>query len=212
MDVIAGECPIKKILIQDKRQPNLTFFPLCSSQAKDSPTREDVAKFVEVLEQEYDYDFILIDSPAGIEDGFITATQPASEAIIVATPEVTSIRDADKVVGLLETSGIGNIQLIVNRIRPGMVQRSDMMSIDDVSDILGLSLLGVIPDSESIIVAANRGEPITIGDEDLPEVGQAFDIIAKRLNGDTIDFMTFDETKSKGSKNIIKKLFKKIIK
>jgi septum site-determining protein MinD len=212
MDVIAGECPIKKILIQDKRQPNLTFFPLCSSQAKDSPTREDVAKFVEVLEQEYDYDFILIDSPAGIEDGFITATQPASEAIIVATPEVTSIRDADKVVGLLETSGIGNIQLIVNRIRPGMVQRSDMMSIDDVSDILSLPLLGVIPDSESIIVAANRGEPITIDDENLPDVGQAFDIIAKRLNGDMIDFLTFDETKSKNSKNIIKKLFKKIIK
>ena len=93
-----------------------------------------------------------------------------------------------------------------------MVQRSDMMSIEDVSDILSLPLLGVIPDSEAVIVAANRGEPITIGDEDLPEVGQAFDIIAKRLNGDTIDFMKFDDDRSKNSKNIIKKLFKKIIK
>ena len=212
MDAIAGSCSLKKTLIQDKRQPNLSFFPLCSSQTKDTLTREDLAKFVEILDQEYNFDFILIDSPAGIEDGFIAATQPAKEAIIVATPEVTSIRDADKVVGLLETSGIENIQLIVNRIRPSMVQRSDMMSIDDVSDILGLPLLGVIPDSESIIVAANRGEPITIGGDDLPDVGQAFDIIAKRLNGDTIDFMTFDETKSKNSKNIIKKLFKKIIK
>jgi septum site-determining protein MinD len=211
MDILAGSCQINKTLIQDKRQPNLTFFPLCSSQTKTPITRENLQEFVTILDEDFDYDFILIDSPAGIEDGFMTAIQPANEALIVATPEVTSIRDADKVVGLLESNGISTIRLVVNRTRPNMVQRSDMMSVDDVSDILNLPVLGVIPDSERVIIAANRGEPITLETEDLSKIGKAFDIIAKRLNGETIDFITF-EGKQPNSKNIIKRLLKKIIK
>lgn len=211
MDVLIGSCQLKRTLIKDRRQPNLTFFPLSSSQTSTTITQEDLQALINALLDDYSYDFILIDSPAGIEDGFITATGPADEAIIVATPEVTSIRDADKVVGLLEADGIKSIKLIVNRTRAKMVQSSDMMSVEDVSDILSLPILGVIPDSETVIVAANRGEPLTIDTEDLSEIGKAFDIIAKRLNGESIDYMTFDG-KSSNSKNIIKSLLKKIIK
>ena len=212
MDALSGLCPIERIILQDKRQPNLNFFPLCSNQTVDSMKREDLQRFIQYLDEEQNYDFILIDSPAGIEDGFITATQSAKEAIIVATPEVTSIRDADKVVGLLEANGVENISLVVNRTRVKMVQSANMMSIDDVSDILTLPLLGVIPDSESVIIAANRGEPITSNDDDLPLIGKAFDIIARRLDGETIDFITFDEKLPPKSKNVFVKLLQKVIK
>lgn len=216
-DVLDGSLSItsprdlEKVLIQDKRQPNLTFFPLSTGNMPVPLTGEDLQRFVTALDEEFDYDFILIDSPAGIEEGFINATNPASEAIIVATPEVTSIRDADKVVGLLGSKGIKIVTLVINRIRANMVDRSDMMSIDEVSDILGLPVLGVIPDSESVIMAANRGEPLTLDADNLSPIGQAFDIIAKRLNGESIDFMTFDKTTSK-SKNLIKGLLKRFIK
>jgi septum site-determining protein MinD len=209
LDVLNGECRLTQALIQDKRQPNLTFFPLSSNQLKLPVTKEQINDLVDQLKN--NYDFILIDSPAGIEDGFLTAVEPAKEAIIVTTPEVTSIRDADRVVGILRSRGMAKINLIVNRVRLGMVERSSMMSTEDVSSILGLSLLGVIPDSEAIIIAANRGAPITSEDNTKSKINQAFEIIAKRLNGEDIDFMTF-AANAPSSKNIIKNLLKNIIK
>lgn len=216
MDAIYGKSDIKKVVMQDKRQPNFYFFPVCSNQTVQKMKNEDMQQFIQFLNEENDYDFILIDCPAGIEDGFLSATESANEAIIVATPEVTSIRDADKVVGILESNGVEVLSLVVNRTRPRMVQSSNMMTIEDVSGILGLPILGVIPDSDSVIIAANRGEPITTSSADLPLIGKAFDIIAKRLNGDTIDFITFDEDVSPKPKpktdGLLKKLLKKIIK
>lgn len=212
-DVLDETCTLERTIVKDKRFPTLDFFPLSTFQSPEAISKEDFQDFITTFntDEKFNYDFILIDSPAGIEDGFLTAVEPAKEAIIVTTPEVTSIRDADRVVGILRSRGMAKINLIVNRVRLGMVERSSMMSTDDVSNILGLSLLGIIPDSEAIIIAANRGAPITSEDNTKSKINQAFEIIAKRLNGEDIDFMTF-ATNSPSSKNIIKNLLKKIIK
>ena len=137
------------------------------------------------------YDFILIDSPAGIDEGFKTSITPAKEAIVVVTPEVPSIRDADKVIGILVSKEIKKISLLVNRIRPKMVRMDDMMSIDDVKNILGVPLVGVIPDSEQVIIASNRGEPLIL-DEKLSLPGRAFENTARLILGEEIKFLNLD--------------------
>jgi len=188
-DVIGEKCSIEKTLVHDKRQPNLSFFPLSSNQAKEAITKEQLQNFIDKLAPKYD--FILLDSPAGIDEGFETAVQPAHEAIIVVTPEVSSIRDADKVIGILETKKMGEIQLLINRLRPKMVRVENMMSIEDITDILGIPLVGVVPDSERVIIASNRGEPLVLEDN-LSRPGKAFEETARRLNGEEIKFIDFD--------------------
>ena len=126
LDILSGTCRLEQALIQDKRQPNLNFLPLSSNLAKLSVTKEQVKKLMHLLENKYD--FILIDSPAGIDEGFQTAIEPAHEAVIVVTPEITSIRDADKVIGILEAREIEKIRLLVNRIKPKMIKLQNMMS------------------------------------------------------------------------------------
>ena len=154
-----------------------------------------------------DYEYILIDSPAGIDNGFQTAIECASEAIVVVTPEVPSIRDADRVVGILMSKGMEKINLIINRIRPNMIRTDDMMSIEDVTNILGISLVGVIPDSEKIIIASNRGEPIVLEDKNcLP--GIAFESTARRLNGEEVNFLNLENFKNT---NPVKRLIGKLI-
>ena len=142
------------------------------------------------------YEFILIDSPAGIDEGFKTSIGPANEAIVVVTPEVPSIRDADKVIGILVAQGIKKISLLINRIRPKMVKTDDMMSIDDVKNILGVPLVGVIPDSEQVIIASNRGEPLVL-DEKLSLPGLAFENTARRFLGEEIEFLNLDSPTSR---------------
>ena len=137
------------------------------------------------------FDFILIDSPAGIDEGFQTAIHSAKEAIIVVTPEVPSIRDADRVIGLLLAKGIRKISLLVNRIRPNMIKSEDMMSIEDVKNILGIPLIGAIPDNEQVIIASNRGEPIVL-EEKLTPAGIAFENTARRLVGEEVEFLNFN--------------------
>jgi len=194
LDVLNETCRIEQALIKDKRQPKLTFFPLSSSQAKITITKSQISQLIEQLQEKYD--FILIDSPAGIDEGFQTAVSSAKEAVIVVTPEVPSIRDADKVIGILVTKGINKISLLVNRIRPNMVKTDEMMSIEDVTNILGIPLIGVIPDSEQVIIASNRGEPLVLNERvSLP--GLAFENTARRLNGEEIDFIDLNVTFSK---------------
>jgi len=149
----------------------------------------------------------LIDSPAGIDDGFQTAVMPAQEAIVVVTPEVPSIRDADKVIGILVAQDIKKISLLVNRIRPKMVKTDDMMSIDDVKNILGVPLVGVIPDSEQVIIASNRGEPLVL-EEKLSLPGLAFENTARRLLGEEIEFLNLDISTSR---NPVKRLLNTFI-
>jgi septum site-determining protein MinD len=144
------------------------------------------------------YEFIIIDSPAGIDEGFQTAITSANEALVIVTPEVPSIRDADKVIGILLAQGIKNNKLIINRIRPKMVKSDDMMSISDVKNILGIPILGVIPDSEQVIIASNRGEPLVLEDN-LSIPGLAFENTARRLNGEKIEFLDLDNVNQKNS-------------
>lgn len=205
LDVLAETCRLEQALITDKRQAKLTFFPLSSNQAKNPITKEQIQKLIQLLENQYD--FILIDSPAGIDEGFQTAVVPAHEAIVVVTPEVPSIRDADKVIGILVAQNIKKISLLINRIRPKMVKTDDMMSIDDVKNILGVPLVGVIPDSGQVIIASNRGEPLVL-EERLSLPGRAFENAARRLLGEEVEFLNLDATPSR---NPVKRLLNNFI-
>lgn len=206
LDVLKETCRLEQAIIQDKRQANLSFLPLASSRTEAVITATQVKDFIERLKSNYEY--ILIDSPAGIDNGFQTAIESADEAIVVVTPEVPSIRDADRVIGILMSKDIKNINLIVNRIRPNMVKTDDMMSIEDVTNILGIPLLGVIPDSEKIIVASNRGEPIVLEAKNcLP--GRAFENIAMRLNGEDVGLIDLETFRGKNS---VKRLLQNFIK
>ena len=205
LDVLNGTCRLEQALIRDKRQTNLSFFPLSSNQIKTPVTKEQVKELIQRVESDYDY--ILIDSPAGIDEGFKTSIRPAKEAIVVVTPEVPSIRDADRVIGILMAKNIKKINLIINRIRPNMVKTDNMMSIDDVKNILGIPLIGVIPDSEKVIIASNRGEPLVLDSQtSLP--GQAFENTTRRLIGEEVTFLKLTGTTSR---NPVKRILGKII-
>jgi septum site-determining protein MinD len=141
--------------------------------------------------QKLNYDFILLDCPAGIDEGFLNAIAAADEAIVVTTPEITSIRDADRVIGLLESSGIHDIRLMVNRVRPDMVKSNDMMSVRDVQELLSIPLVGAIPEDETVIISTNRGEPLVLN-KSLTLSGLAFENAARRLQGQRVDFIDLE--------------------
>lgn len=186
IDVISGDCSLEKALVRDKRQPNLVLLPAAQSRNKEAITPDQMKIIVDQLSKSHDY--VLIDSPAGIEMGFRNAIAAASEAIIVTTPEMAAVRDADRVVGLLENESIKSIKLIVNRLRPEMIQLNQMISVEDILDLLVIPLLGIIPDDQRIIVSTNRGEPLVL-EEKLSLPGLAFKNIARRLEGDLIPFL-----------------------
>lgn len=189
VDVIEERCRLEQALIPDKRQPNLTFFPLSSNQSKTQITAIKVKNLI--TEVQNSYDFIFIDCPAGIDEGFQNAIEAANEAFVVVTPEVPSIRDADKVIGLLIAQNIKKINIIVNRLRPQMVKTDNMMSMEDVRSILGVPVIGIIPDSEQVIIASNRGEPIVL-EEKLSLPAQAYTNTARRILGESIDFLELE--------------------
>ncbi|MDX2098129.1 MAG: septum site-determining protein MinD [Leptolyngbyaceae cyanobacterium bins.59] len=202
VEVLAGECRLEQALVKDKRQPNLVLLPAAQNRTKDAVTPDQMRKLVGAMAQSYDY--ILIDSPAGIEMGFQNAIAAAKEALIVTTPEISAVRDADRVVGLLEAHNIKKIELIVNRIRPAMVKANDMMSVDDVQEILSIPLIGIIPDDERVIVSTNRGEPLVLSDT--PSLaGTAYDHVARRLEGEKVDFLDLDA--NTGIMSRLRKLF-----
>ncbi|MGK7944730.1 MAG: septum site-determining protein MinD [Microcystaceae cyanobacterium] len=186
IDVVSGECDIDKALVKDKRQPNLVLLPAAQNRSKEAINPEQMNEIVSQLVNRYDY--ILIDCPAGIEMGFRNAIAPAKEAIIVTTPEMAAVRDADRVVGLLETSNVEKIRLIVNRLRPEMVQLKQMISVEDIQDLLVVPLLGIVPDDERIIISTNRGEPLVL--EEKPSLpAMSFTNIALRLQGEDVPYL-----------------------
>ncbi|MGV2831177.1 septum site-determining protein MinD [Myxosarcina sp. GI1(2024)] len=186
LDVLAGDCRLTQALVKDKRLKSLVLLPAAQNRNKESVQPEQMQKITSSLAEDYDY--IILDSPAGIELGFRNAIAAAKEALIVTTPEIAAVRDADRVIGLLEAEGIHKIYLIVNRVKPAMVQSNKMMSVEDVLELLGVPLLGVVPDDERVIVATNRGEPLVIGEEDsLPAI--AVNNIARRLEGEKVPFL-----------------------
>lgn len=186
VDVIAGQCRLEQALVKDKRQPNLVLLPAAQNRTKDAVNPDQMKQLVMALAQSYQY--VFVDCPAGIEMGFQNAIAAAREAVIVTTPEIAAVRDADRVVGLLEANNIKKIQLVVNRIRPAMVQANDMMSVEDVQEILAIPLIGVVPDDERVIVSTNKGEPLVLS-ETPSLAGTAFDNIARRLEGEKVPFL-----------------------
>ena len=188
VDVIEGNCRMKQALIKDNKYENLYLLPSAQTKDKTAISPGQVRKLTEELAEEFDY--ILIDCPAGIEQGFQNAIAGASRAIVVTTPEVSAIRDADRVIGLLEKNNIENIDLIINRIRMDMVKRGDMMSVEDVSEILAIHLIGAIPDDEQIVIATNQGEPV-INRECLS--GAAYRNICKRIIGEEVPFLNLNK-------------------
>jgi septum site-determining protein MinD len=208
VEVLAGECRLEQALVKDKRQPGLVLLPAAQNRTKEVINPDQMRRLINELAKRYEY--VLIDSPAGIEMGFKNAIAAAKEALIVTTPEIAAVRDADRVVGLLEAQNIKRIHLIVNRIRPAMVQANDMMSVEDVQEILAIPLIGVIPDDERVIVSSNRGEPLVLSETpSLP--GMAFDRIARRLKGEQVDFIDLDATNENFLSRIRKLLWSKII-
>lgn len=181
MDVLQGECRLDQALIKDKRQKNLTLLSISKNRQKYNITRKNMENFIKSISS-LGYHFILIDCPAGIDIGFINAISPADEALIITTPEITAIRDADRVAGLLEANGIYNVKLLVNRVRPEMIQKNDMMSVKDVQEMLGIPLLGAIPEDNHVIISTNRGEPLVLKKK-LTLSGIAFENAARRLIG-----------------------------
>ena len=172
---------------------------------KTTVTKSQVNELLNRVEKNYEY--VLIDSPAGIDEGFKTSIEGANEALVIVTPEVPSIRDADRVVGILMAKGIKKIQLIINRIRPDMVKKQDMMSVEDVTNILGIPLVGIIPDSEKVIIASNRGEPLVL-DTNMSLPGQAFENITRRLLGEDVELL---DLSSGTSKNPVTRILRNLI-
>ena len=188
VDVVHGHCRLRQALIKDKRFDNLYLLPAAQTKDKTAVNPEQMRALVQELKNEFDV--VLVDCPAGIEQGFRNAIAGADEAIIVTTPEVSAVRDADRIVGLLEAEGLSSPRLILNRIRPGMVKRGDMMDIDDVLEILAIRLLGVIPEDEAIVVSTNRGEPAVLSASS--RAGEAYRNITRRLLGEDVPFMALD--------------------
>jgi septum site-determining protein MinD len=189
VDVVEGRCRLRQAMVRDKRLPELYLLPAAQTRDKTAIQPEQMVEVCEELRP--DLDFILVDSPAGIEQGFRNAIAPADEAVIVTTPEVSAVRDADRIIGLIEAAEKEGMRLLINRIRPEMIRREDMLSIDDVLDILAIDLIGVVPEDESIIVATNRGRPLAL--ENHARAGQAFNNIAARLVGEDVPLMSMEK-------------------
>ncbi len=200
VDVIEGNCRIKQALIRDKRCPNLYLLPSAQTRDKSAVTPDQMVKLTDDLREEFDY--ILLDCPAGIEQGFKNAIAGADHAIVVTTPEVSAVRDADRIIGLVNAHEISKIELIVNRLRTDMVKRGDMMSSEDVVEILAIKLLGVVPDDEEIVVSTNQGEPL-IGNGS--SAGQAYANICHRIMGEDIPLLDLNH-----NSNFLSKLMKRI--
>jgi septum site-determining protein MinD len=185
VDVVEGRCRLRQAMIRDKRMPELYLIPAAQTRDKTAVSPSDMVRLCEELQNECDW--ILIDSPAGIERGFRNAVAPADTVIVVTNPEVSAVRDADRIIGLIEAEEKGPALLIINRIKPEMVKRGDMLSTDDVMELLAVELLGVVPEDEKVLMGGNRGAPVALEERSL--AGQAFRNIARRLKGEEVPFL-----------------------
>lgn len=202
VDVIEGTCRLKQALIKDKRYPGLFLLPAAQTRDKNAVSPEQMKKLCQNI-KDMGFEYIIIDCPAGIEQGFKNAVAGADRAVVVTTPEVSAVRDADRIIGLLEANGISNPGLIVNRLRIDMVKRGDMMSVDDVKEILSVGVLGVVPDDEDIVITTNKGEPAVT--EENSRAGRAYRNITLRLMGEEVPFMDLSE--NEGFFGRLKKIF-----
>ena len=200
VDVIEGRCKLRQAMIRDKHLSELYLIPAAQTRDKNSVSPSDMNRLFDELRP--DVDFILIDSPAGIERGFRNAIAPADRVLVVTNPEVSAVRDADRVVGILEAEEKRQTALIINRLNPALVKQHDMLSAEDVLDLLGIRLIGIVPEDEGVIVGSNRGVPVA--QDGKSRAGQAFRNIAKRIRGEDVAFMDLD--KQSGLWNRIQKM------
>jgi len=188
VDVIEGRCRLKQAMIRDKKFPELYLIPAAQTRDKNAVSPSDMNRLIKELRSECD--FVLIDSPAGIERGFRNAIAAADRVLVVTNPEVSAVRDADRVIGILEAEEKGPAALIINRLNPTLVKNHDMLSADDVLDLLAIELIGIVPEDENVIIGSNRGAPVSADGKS--RAGQAFRNIAKRLRGETVPFMDLE--------------------
>lgn len=188
VDVVTGVCRAKQALIKDKRFDNLCLLPAAQTKDKNAVNPAQMKELIDDLKKTFD--FVIVDCPAGIEQGFKNAISGADRAIVVTTPEVSAVRDADRIIGLLEAAEVHDPRLIVNRLRVDMVKRGEMMTVEDIEDILAIDLIGVVPDDEEVVMSTNRGEPAVCKDNSIS--GTAFRNIAKRIIGEEVPFLQFD--------------------
>jgi septum site-determining protein MinD len=189
VDVVEGRCRLQQALIKDKRFDELYLLPAAQTKDKDSVQPENVRSII--LELKKDFDFVIIDCPAGIEQGFKNAVAGADKAIVVTTPENAAVRDADRIIGLLESMNIRSPKLIVNRIRNNMVKKGEMLDIDEICSVLSIDLVGIVPDDEYVIKAANAGEPTVMNPTSKAAI--AYRNIARRILGDTVPLMSLED-------------------
>lgn len=188
VDIVEGRAKVKQAMIKHKQFPDLYMIPAAQTRDKSAVSPADMVQLCNELRKEFD--FILIDSPAGIERGFRNAMAPADDILIVTNPEVSAVRDADRVIGLIEAENKGPARLILNRVKIDMVRKGDMLSADDVTDILAVKLIGIVPDDEGVVSASNSGMPVTLSESS--RSGQAFRNIARRLCGEDVPFMQLE--------------------
>jgi septum site-determining protein MinD len=188
VDVVEGRCRLRQAMIRDKRLPELYLIPAAQTRDKTAVSPSDMVRLCDELRPEVDW--VLIDSPAGIERGFKNSIAAADQVLVMTNPEVSAVRDADRVVGLLDAEEKGPASLIINRLNPGMVKRGDMLSVDDVLDLLAIDLIGIVPEDEGVIIASNKGQPLSLDPKS--RAGQAFQNIARRLLGEQVPFMDLD--------------------
>ncbi|WDV44686.1 septum site-determining protein MinD [Clostridiaceae bacterium M8S5] len=188
VDVVEKNCRLKQALIRDKRHEGLFLLPAAQTKDKTAISPEQMQVLVEELKEMFD--FVIIDCPAGIEQGFKNAVAGADRAFIVTTPEISAVRDADRIIGLLEAKGLHNPKLIVNRIRHEMVVRGDMMNIEDMIDILAIDLIGIVPDDEAIVISTNKGEPVVTDQSALS--GKAYSNISRRIMGEEVEYINLE--------------------
>jgi septum site-determining protein MinD len=189
VDVVEGRCRLRQAMIRDKRLPHLFLIPAAQTRDKSSVSPSDMVRLCNELRLEHDW--ILIDSPAGIERGFRNAIAPADITVVITNPEISAVRDADRIIGLIEAEEKGPARLIINRIKPGMVKRQEMLSAEDVIELLAVEIVGLIPEDEEVITSTNRGIPVALNGNS--KAGQAYRNIAQRLNGANVPFMDMED-------------------
>jgi len=189
VDVVEGRCRLRQAMIRDKRLPNLFLIPAAQTRDKTAVSPSDMVRLIDELRTECDW--VLIDSPAGIERGFRNAIAPADMVVVITNPEISAVRDADRIIGLVEAEEKGPVRLVLNRLKPEMVKREDMLSPDDVLELLAIELIGIVPEDEQVILSTNRGVPIVL--DGRSQAGQAFRNIASRLEGQNVPFLSLED-------------------
>ena len=192
VDLIEKKCKPRQAMIKDKRFDGLYLIPAAQTRDKDAINPEQMKELCDELKEEFDY--VIVDCPAGIENGFKNAIAGADSAIVVTTPEVSAVRDADRIIGLLEAHSVDDINLVVNRIKMNMVRNGDMLDINDILDILGIKLIGVVPDDENVVISTNKGEPVVEYNNSL--AGTAYSNIGRRVMGEEVKFLELDVQES----------------